>query len=211
MSGPNLPFTGNSPQVILLPSGGPEGLESVRVVPPAQAILLADAGAASLLDAASFRAVQEVMINCEDTFINDGDGCTARYPVRVNNAMTRFWLWLDSLSPGFGQAGAIPALMPVNPPPFEIQIRAGSGNVSETVFQGIVTPSSFKDNGLIVGLDGYLCSQWEVWGRVPNVAGDKYPLMVKFHIFVDRMAQRSTGAGPTLGRLVTATPIQYYP
>lgn len=211
MTSPNPPFISSSPQLILLPSGGPEGLESARVVPPPQNIPLADPGAASLTNAASFQAVQAVTIDCVDTYVGDG-GQIQRFPTRVNNAMSRFWLWLDQISPGFGQAGAVPVLRPKFPAQFEIQIRAATGKVSETVFQGLVKPTSFDDNGLLVGLDGYLCSQWEVWGRVPNLGGTEYPLMVKFNIFVDRMAQRCSGVQPpTLGRLVSATPIQYYP
>jgi len=197
---------------MILPSGGMEGLQSVRVVPPMQAIQLAEPGVSVLQDAGSFRAVQAVLIDCRETVVACSDGCIPNFPVRVNNTMSRFWLWLDTISPGFGQANANPKFLPTTPGPFEIQVRAASGGISETVFQGLVEPSSFKDNGLLVGLDGYFCSQWEVWGRVPNLNGTAYPLMVKFHIFVDRMAQRtSSNQGPTLGRLVTAEPIQYYP
>lgn len=211
MSGPNPPFIGSSPALIVLPSGGPEGLQSVRVVPPAQGIQIVQAGdAVAEASAISFQPVQAIELDC-NTRVDEscaGDG----YPSRVNNAMSRFWVYLDSVAAGFGLAGAQPGVIPpAVPDPFELQVRVASGAISETIFQCLVTPTSYKDNGLIVGLDGYLGTRYEIWGRIPNVRGTAYPLLVKFQLIVDRLSQVRTQFPPFKGRLTTIEAIQYYP
>lgn len=209
MSSQNPSFTGQSPQLLTLPTSSPEGLASVRVCPPAAPVPIAPAGAAGIADASSFQSVQAVVYDCKDTFLGDDVARNPqRYPVRVNDGISRFWLYLDSTEADYSQTQTSVGV-PITPDPFEIQVRVASGLVSETIFQGIVTPSSYKDNGLIVGLDGYLGSQYEVWGRVPNVGGTAFPLMVKFRIHVDRLA--AAARPPTLGRLTTNVAIQYYP
>ena len=232
-SSPNPSFPQGAPQRLKLASAHGGGLQSWNCVCPRQTIIPGDVGVA-LTDASTFAPVQAVFVNCRnvqaDPYGNGPNPPTQwlDYPSTIDDATRCLSLWMNTLRPGSEDIQANGLEPPVVPQAFELQIRVAANCVSETVAQFVVTPGKWYDNGFLITLSGYMCNQWEVWGRVirmadgvPNPAGFAYPLSIGLTFIIDRIGQdipsglgfnANTKNNQVSGRLVTAiNNIQYYP
>jgi hypothetical protein len=86
-----------------------------------------------------------------------------------------FWL-LDVVYDGTGSRPALP-------PQITFEVRAAIAGAGGTAFVGGgIILSSWEDAGLIVQVSGILCSQWELWMRIPlpitEPAGTKVRLRI---------------------------------
>ena len=84
-----------------------------------------------------------------------------------------------------------PGPRPPKPSDFEFQVRTSlAGGISSTAAIGKTAFNEWDDGGFLVGVSGILCSQWELWARLPDgeghVAGDKLKLRIAGA--ADRMA-----------------------
>ena len=214
MTSPNPIFPGGSPQLIMLPAPDrTEGVQSWRVLPPAQTIPSLDLSQ-PISNASSFEPIVGVYIDCSRTG-NDGYQAGS-YPVNVRDAMSRVAIYLTHLAPAFNDKTAVGLVPPVAPPDFDLQLRAAGGSISETVAQFQVKGlTTFKENGLLLIVTGYLCSQWELWGRVPPKNGQRqFPVSIKVQFITDRLGNGVPGVADGLffgKRLSTGVAIQYYP
>jgi len=125
-----------------------------------------------LTDASSFGQVQAVH-DVAKQICNLPSGAGA-----ICAGFSRVSLWLTRMIQPLASDNAsanVPLIAagvqpPATPPAFDIQMRWACGNISETLFQGTVTPTTWNDHGLLVEVSGVQADQIELWARIPNPA-----------------------------------------
>jgi hypothetical protein len=135
----------------------------------------------------------------------------------ICNGFSRVSLWLtrmiQPLALDYGGANipliAAGAQVPLTPPPFDIQLRWASGNISETLFQATVTPAAWTDHGLLAEVSGVQADQIELWARIPN-QGAASVLSFSVYIQWSLTSHSNNSIVPVVGNIVTVKAIQQY-
>lgn len=201
-------FSPNGKTLIEIPSGINCGL--YRALGGECSIPFAPLGD-PLTNANTFGQVQAVKDSAKQVCnLSTGSGTTCGGFSRVSLWMTRL---IPPLSSDFASANA-PLIasgvaVPPVPPAFDIQLRWAMGNISETLFQGVVTPASWNDRGLIVQVSGVQADQIELWARIPN-PGPTSVLSFGIALQWGITFVSDNNTVPVMGNLTKAVAIQQY-
>lgn len=114
----------------------------------------------------------------------------------IIDALSRVSFWLKGL------VWDSPGERPNVPPVMDFDIRAastGSGGTGEST--GTIVAGGWDNTGLIAQVSGLLCSQWELWMRLRDVADADLQIKVRIDASVDRMGGSAVSVeyGPLVG------------